>query len=199
MLIAVVGSGGKTTYIKRQAEEYRRQGLRVLVTTTCHMHREPDTVEHLLEIRTCLQTKGYCMAGTFLPIVPGERQKIASLPPETLGQAVRLADIVLVEADGSRGCPVKFPAEYEPVIPDGVERIVIVQGQMALGQPIAQAAHRPELVCACLGVSPAHCLTASDLERLVEEGYRMPLSRKYPQAELLVKKTIVESGELRYI
>jgi xanthine dehydrogenase accessory factor len=198
MLTAVVGSGGKTTYIRREAEAYAAQGLRVLVTTTCHMYREPGTVEQLPEICDALQTTGRCMAGTFLSPVPGERPKIGPLPGEVLEQAMAFADEVLVEADGSRGYPVKFPGAHEPVIPPGTDRIVVIQGQ-ALGQPIARATHRPELVCACLGVPPEHCLTEGDLGWLLEEGYLLPLSRQYPQAELVVKKTIVESGKLRYI
>ena len=37
MIIAVVGSGGKTTLIKKLAEQYRAQGKKVFVTTTTHM------------------------------------------------------------------------------------------------------------------------------------------------------------------
>ena len=37
MIIAVVGSGGKTTLIKQLASRYRREGKTVLVTTTTHM------------------------------------------------------------------------------------------------------------------------------------------------------------------
>jgi hypothetical protein len=48
-------------------------------------------------------------------------------------------------------------------------------------------------------VPPEHILTDADLERLLAEGYLKPLSARCPQAELIVKKTIVESGELRYI
>ena len=42
-IIAVIGAGGKTTLIHRLAEEYRRKGASVLVSTTTHMLVEPDT------------------------------------------------------------------------------------------------------------------------------------------------------------
>ena len=35
-IIAVIGAGGKTTLIHRLAEEYRRKGASVLVSTTTH-------------------------------------------------------------------------------------------------------------------------------------------------------------------
>ncbi len=44
MIIAVVGSGGKTTLIKKLAARYRREGKTVLVTTTTHMFIEDDTL-----------------------------------------------------------------------------------------------------------------------------------------------------------
>ncbi|HEY3122279.1 MAG TPA: putative selenium-dependent hydroxylase accessory protein YqeC, partial [Vicinamibacteria bacterium] len=40
-VVAVAGAGGKTTLVYRLAEEARRCGLRVLVTTTTHMGTLP--------------------------------------------------------------------------------------------------------------------------------------------------------------
>ena len=37
MIKAIVGSGGKTTFIKQQAKDYYNQGLKVFVTTSTHM------------------------------------------------------------------------------------------------------------------------------------------------------------------
>ena len=42
-IIAVVGAGGKTTYIKNKAKEFLAQGKKVFVTTTTHMMKETDT------------------------------------------------------------------------------------------------------------------------------------------------------------
>ena len=215
MMIAVVGSGGKTTYIREQAKLYREQGKRVLVTTTTHMYAEPDTLftNDSAEICVCLESKGYCMAGQRAeetdPSASGDsghicagrseqvsgqtegsRAKIRGLSADVLAQAAQCADIVLVEADGSRGKPVKYPAEHEPVIPVAADVIVIVMGFFAVGQTIEQACHRPELVCACLGVTPAHHLTEQDLQKLVEEGYRKPLARQYPHAKIICRKTL---------
>ena len=46
MIIAVVGSGGKTTLLKKLAEQYRSQVKTVFVTTTTHMLIEEDTLLH---------------------------------------------------------------------------------------------------------------------------------------------------------
>ena len=44
MIIAVIGSGGKTSLIRALAAQYRSQGKTVFVTTTTHMFVEPDTI-----------------------------------------------------------------------------------------------------------------------------------------------------------
>ena len=65
MIISVVGSGGKTTLIKKLAARYRREGKTVLVTTTTHMFLEEDTLltdDAKLIIHTLKET-GYAMAG----------------------------------------------------------------------------------------------------------------------------------------
>lgn len=212
MIVAVVGSGGKTTYIREQAKKYLAQGKRVLVTTTTHMYAETDTLftNDAIEICACLQTKGYCMAGqreeqsgNFADdgvrwsesmrqseVVDGRRVKIRALSPNVLALAAQYADVVLVEADGSKSRPVKFPAAHEPVIPAGTDMIVIVMGFFAVGQTIGEACHRPELVCECLGARSSHRLTEADLEKLVEEGYRAPLTCRYPQAKIILKKSL---------
>lgn len=192
MIVAVVGSGGKTTYIREQAKIYLAQGKRVLVTTTTHMYAEEDTIftNDAQEICACLQTKGYCMVGQPDTSNDGARTKICALSSDVLARAAQCADVVLVEADGSKGKPVKFPAEHEPVIPDGTDTIVIVMGFFAVGQTIGEACHRQEQVCCCLGASPDHHLTEADLHRLVEEGYRKPLARLYPGTKIILKKSL---------
>ena len=44
MIISVVGSGGKTTLIKKLAKQYREEGKTVLVTTSTHMFIEEQTL-----------------------------------------------------------------------------------------------------------------------------------------------------------
>ena len=73
-VIAFVGSGGKTTLLKEQARAYRKQGIRVFITTTTHMLIEKDTLltDDPDTIIRSLEETGYAMAGR--PLV----DKIAS-------------------------------------------------------------------------------------------------------------------------
>lgn len=182
MIQAIVGAGGKTTLIRRRAEEYRRQGLRVLVTTTTHMFIEEDTILDggAEEIVRALKEKGYAMAGV------REGEKIAPLPDEVYKEACAHADVVLVEADGSKHLPIKFPAAHEPVIPQNADEIVVVCGLHALGRRLGEAAHRPELAAACLGISQDTPVTAQHIQTLAEKGYAEPLARRYPDKKITI-------------
>ena len=182
MIRAFVGAGGKTTLIHKQAQQYRAEGKTVFVTTSTHMFLEPDTLltDDPEEIIDRLLRTGYAMAGI------REGEKIRALSPETYRRVCECADVVLVEADGSNRKPVKFPKETEPVIFENVEEIVVVCGLHAIGKPLREAAHRPELVMACLGESEDTAITLEHIAKLVLQGYLRPLGKKYPEVSLSV-------------
>ena len=175
MIRAFVGAGGKTTLIHRQAELFRAEGKRVFVTTSTHMFTEPDTVlsDDANTIIAELNRTGYVMAG-----IP-EGEKIRSLSPGTYETVCAHADVVLIEADGSNRKPIKFPNSTEPVLYNNVEEIVVVCGLQALGSPLMEAAHRPELVKACLGAEDDTLITLEHIAKLVCEGYLRPLQKEY--------------------
>ena len=174
MIRAFVGAGGKTTLIHEQAAQFRAEGKRVFVTTSTHMFTEPDTMlsDDADVIIAELNRTGYVMAG-----IP-EGEKIRALSPETYEKVCAQADVVLIEADGSGRKPIKFPNSTEPVLPDHVDEIVVVCGLQALGRPLIEVAHRPELVKACLGAQDDTIIPLEHIARLVCEGYLRPLRNK---------------------
>ena len=182
MSIAVVGSGGKTTLIKKLAARYRSQGRTVFVTTTTHMFIEEDTLltDDAEVIIRALEERGMVMAG-----VP-EGIKIKALSPETFDAVSAAADVVLVEADGSKHMPMKFPNATEPVIPPKVEEIIVVWGPHGLGKPAREVCHRLELVMACLGINEDPPITREHVSQLLEKGYLKPLKQQYPDAKIEV-------------
>ena len=145
------------------------------------MGLEPGMVlsENLEDIRQQLKKQHVCICGS-----PVKERKIASLPEEIYKQACELADIVLVEADGSKHMPVKFPAAHEPVIPENVNEIQVVMGLHAIGHPFCEVSHRLELVKQCLDVSDTDLVTETHLGKLYLEGYQKPLQEKYPNAKI---------------
>lgn len=182
MIIAVVGSGGKTTLIKKLASQYLSERKTVFVTTTTHMFIEEDTlltddadtiIHHLME-------KGYAMAGI------AEGEKIKSLSKRTYEAVCSFADVVLVEADGSKHMPLKFPNACEPVIPDNTDRIIVVWGSHGLYKPAREVCHRLELVMKCLGIDEETVIGVEHVRKLIWEGYMIPLQKRYPRAEIYV-------------
>ena len=180
MVIAVVGSGGKTTLIHHLARKYRGEGKSVFVTTTTHMFIEEDTLltDDADTILRVLRETGYAMAG-----IPG-RGKIDALSRETYEAVCAHADVILVEADGSRRHPLKYPKETEPVIPANTDEIMVVCGLNAIGQKAEDVCHRMELVKACLHIEENTIITASHVQRLVTEGYLKPLRAAYPHVRV---------------
>ena len=182
-VIAVVGSGGKTTRIHQLTEQYRIDRKKVLVTTTTHMYREEDCIltGNVEDISQRLNDCGYCMAG-----MPAESGKMKALSEGVYKEVCKYADVVLVEADGSKGMPVKFPAAHEPVIPSNVNEIHVVTGLCAVGKPLKEVCHRKELVQKCLGVSEETALTEEHLRKLLQKGYLEPLKMQYPEAKFVI-------------
>lgn len=182
MIISVVGSGGKTTLIKQLSSRYRSEGKTVLVTTTTHMFIEEDTLltDDTEKIIGVLQETGYAMAG-----IP-EGEKIKALSRETFDTVCACADVVLVEADGSKRLPLKYPNASEPVIPENTDEILVVCGLNAIGQKAKDVCHRLELVKACLGIEEDTVISAEHVQKLVTEGYLKPLRQKYPDKTILL-------------
>jgi len=180
MIITVVGSGGKTTLIKKLAAQYRSEGKIVLVTTTTHMFIEEDTLltDDAGAIIHALKETGYAMAG-----IP-EGEKIKPLSKETFDAVCACADVVLVEADGSKRLPLKYPNATEPVIPNNTDEIIVVCGLNAIGKKAKDVCHRLELVKTCLGIDDNTVITPAHIQKLVTEGYLKPLRAAYPNAKI---------------
>ena len=182
MITAVVGSGGKTTLLKALAEKYRAQGNTVFVTTTTHMFIEEDTLltDDADVIIQALHDKGCVMAGI------ADGIKFKALSDETYAAVCSHADVVLVEADGSKQMPLKYPNSTEPVIPENADEIIVVYGANALGQKAKDVCHRLELVKRCLEIEDDTIMTLSHVEKLIQEGYLKPLREKYPEKKITV-------------
>ena len=57
MIISVIGSGGKTTYIHELKDKYVSLNKTVLMCTTTHMLIEEDTLVDLVMMKSCKELK----------------------------------------------------------------------------------------------------------------------------------------------
>ena len=138
MIISVIGSGGKTTKIKELKDQYISENKTVLITTSTHMKIEEDTLVNptYQQIMSCINEKGYCHAGQL-----SENNKITSLDHNLINQLKNEIDIILIEADGSKGLPAKYPRNDEPVILPNTDTIILITSFLALGKPIKDVIH----------------------------------------------------------
>ena len=119
-VISVTGAGGKTSLIFAWARELAAAGKSVIITTTTHMYR-PERMEE----------DGIRIVVSDDP----ERPDKVTAPPEDVLESLReTADVVLIEADGARRMPLKWPGDREPVIPDYTDITVCVAGLSAVGK-----------------------------------------------------------------
>ncbi len=183
MIKAVVGSGGKTSYIRRQADAYRRMGCRVFVTTSTHMDIEADTLlgDDPKKIIDRLENTGYVMAGI------QDGNKIKPLSKETYLKVCDHADVVLVEADGSKQMPFKIPNDTEPVIYENVDEIVIVVGLHGLQRPAKEVVHRLELLTKWYPIHEKTVIMAHHVQDMIEKGYIFPLQQQYPKKKITIE------------
>lgn len=166
--LSLVGAGGKTSLMLALSRELADTGARVVCTTTTHILR-PGSGE-ADELLTGGWEKLPQLLGPGKIVFMGEpatEGKLSAPPKRALSAAAKLADWLIVEADGSHRLPVKAPAEYEPRLFEPSAAVIAAAGLTALGRPIGEVCHRSGLACAVLNVSPETRLTPELLARLL--------------------------------
>ncbi len=162
-MTVIIGSGGKTTLLYTLAEELKETGS-VIICTSTHI-RIPDNYPLVTggadEVRAALMDDKVIAAGTRV-----ENNKLTA-SPISFEELKRLADYVLVEADGSKGLPLKAHADYEPVIPDDSNCVITVIGADGFGETVAVACHRPEIWRSITGTDMNDRVTAEDIAKVI--------------------------------
>ena len=197
-IISIIGAGGKTTLIHRLAENYRKQNKKILICTTTHMFRESETDVSCDEdqIIARLEQHGVCVAGKLDDEKP---DKIVGLPEDIRNLVKNHADVILIEADGAKHFPVKYPQDDEPVIAPETTKIILIMGLWSLGQPIKKAVFRHEELVKRFGWCAEDALTFEMLNVIIRDGYKKKLLTENAHMEIQVLFTEKVNGELQYI
>ncbi len=132
---SIVGGGGKTTLQNLLWDRFQAD-YQTLYTTTTKMRARAD-------IKTYFKGApvGQSVA-LYDALISGD--KAQGVAPELLDVHFRRGDyqLILCEADGSRGLPFKLHAENEPVIASQTSQLYIIVGCDAFQLPAKEAVHR---------------------------------------------------------
>jgi len=165
-VVAVVGCGGKTSLIELVADRLRDK--KVLISTTTKIF--PPKMKDIVLCETLLQCEEHeprtgvqCMG-----ILNRASGKLEALPEALLTQLQARYDVVLLEADGSRGLVCKGWLENEPVVPHYCTHTVGLITMGALGKPAGEnTVHRLPEFFALTGVGEGQTITAAALEAMI--------------------------------
>jgi len=182
IMISFVGGGGKTSSIFTLANELAGVGKKVLVTTTTAMYN-PVGLNH----------PNITVLGDY--VTP--EGKLKGITKERADKIYRenSYDFILVEADGSRGRPIKAPAEHEPVVPLSTNILIGVIGMDAFGQGLSSDyVHRPEIMQKITGASLLHRVDEELIVKLVSNP--MGLFKECPPGavKILLLNKILKEG-----
>lgn len=150
-VVAVIGSGGKSTLLRALGERAAARGRRVALATTTHFLAFEGmplvTSGEQDDVRAALSRDGIACVGT----PTGDSLSRLGAPALGIGGLARVADLVLVEADGSKRLPLKAHAGHEPVVPAEATATVAIVGASGFGRRLADVMHRYELACERVG------------------------------------------------
>lgn len=148
-VISVVGGGGKTTTILMLGGELKEIGKKVLITTSTAIFIPDNSSYHDLFIKEV--PKDFSPQTGTVTYYAEEKDefKLKTKKIALIEEIIKrkIFDFVLIEADGSKGMPIKAPASHEPVISRHTSLTIGVIGLDSLGTEINNInVHRPELL-----------------------------------------------------
>jgi molybdenum cofactor cytidylyltransferase len=175
-LVSIVGGGGKTSLMFALASQW--PGPAISTTTTRIFRNQIEIAPSALSIGPGadvdslaleildenLKLNQHCLV--FGEITGDKAHGVPLNVPLVLLER-SMAEIALVESDGSRMRPCKAPADHEPAIPDGVTLVIPTIGIDAINSSVSAAAHRPELVGRLTQLSVDDVLTTEALATLL--------------------------------
>lgn len=145
--ITFIGAGGKTSLSEYMAKNFAKEGLVSVITTTTKIYaKEPFILEDNLT-EDLLNKRSFFRIGSEL-----KDGKLHGISLQTLLKLGEFYDFVLIEGDGAKGRPLKYPSFFEPVIPEISDFVILVCGLDGLSKKVNEVVFRWELYCEKEGV-----------------------------------------------
>ena len=179
-VVAFTGAGGKSGAILALVRELGENGLTTLVVPTTKMFlNEAEAVgpiatsEDVKEL-TALVHKAFTVSEA-KAVVAGKgllsKKRVEGVEPAWVSKLAPLADVTLIEADGSRRRPLKGTAPHEPALPEAATLVLGVGNVEAFGKPLdEQYVHRPEVLAELTGLGAGQSITAKAFAQALALG-----------------------------
>jgi probable selenium-dependent hydroxylase accessory protein YqeC len=177
-VVAFVGAGGKSGAILTVCEGLLQAEMKVLVAPTTKMLLgEADKIGPLVtsEDADGLLEKAENAFSEAPAVVASSgmisKNRVGGVEPAWIGGLAGLADVVLIEADGSRRRPIKGTADHEPAIPTAATLVVAIANVRALGMPVDdEHVHRPEVFSELTGIGQGQSITPGAFATALAHG-----------------------------
>jgi molybdenum cofactor cytidylyltransferase len=140
-VVSLVGAGGKTSTLIALGHELAEAGLRVVATTTTRIGVDQlDLMPYATLLDEGLGHLSLALGeNRFVFLYSQVRgSKVIGVDVDYISRLLDSvdSDVLLIEADGSRGLPLKAPKAHEPVIPHETTLAIPVASLAVLGQPL---------------------------------------------------------------
>jgi len=199
-VISLFGGGGKTSLLAAWSQVYRTEHVSVAVTTTTRTEplAWPDAVRNWSDLQSGAPEPGEEVV--FVRQGVHSDGKWRGLSPTQVDNLNRLWTdrLLLVEADGSSGRPVKLHRKNEPVWPIHNSLAVAVMGLAAIGKPLNEVLHRHGTLATPFGpaVADETILSWDHLFQLLtgESGYLARIPADVPPVLVLTQLKELEDS-----
>lgn len=174
-IVAVAGSGGKTTLVQALAAELAAKDQTVVISPTTHIYPPPARLcgpAWLWEggTRSLDEIEARLLPGKVTAVAQSltSQGKLKGLNQEQIKALAASGAWLLAEADGSARKPLKAWAPHEPVWPGNEALRVVLIGARALGKPLApEFVHRHEEFAGAAGMDLGDRIMPQDLTKVV--------------------------------
>jgi molybdenum cofactor cytidylyltransferase len=167
-VVSLVGGGGKSTIMFLLAKELAAKGLRIIITTTTHIF--PHEAPFKTIFKTGIQDiKDEININRLIVLAEGyEGEKLKGIDPSKVEELKKIAEVILVEADGANRRPFKAPLDHEPVIPHSSTIVSPVVGLDVVGKILSsENCHRPERIAELMNINIGDIITTDIVAKTI--------------------------------
>ncbi len=183
--IAVLGGGGKTSFMFQVGNELASQFEKVLLTSitkagpenTIPIFLPDDKGKFDIELKFTKQNPVFLLREKI------HQNKYRGISEMDLNKIRHSVDITVFEADGARNLPLKAHNNHDPIVPQFATHAVILIGADVVDTHIRDGkVHRPELFCEKWQLTPNDVLSSEIIANVVTHpnGYLSKINTQIP-------------------